>query len=477
MSYKTTRNSTAVRESLLDVFTQLGGLKENSLLNQWMFETGEGASLPEPARDERGTKGLGQVNHGRNRTSPVEERMFYDGREEENVAPVPRGRLQNAKAKVSAKLLGLRSRSKSKSRKQGTPDAEENTSVDSKPTTKSAHWASFFDRGRSHSRSEPTEPVPPSERPATPKNLPKDQPGTLAAKSTRLVANPSASHSLFSHQHIEQTILLPIHAERSSPLVGDVHTTLLQAIEQERVENKNAEDIIAQGKNSKRKTSVLPHFPLQSIQFPVKATRRKNRHPPDLVPIVVKPSMDRDGHLAVSRSLPPSPFILVSPLPLGYEDGVEVTTPFIFSPVSVLPPQNNEAEVSSPMYPVSISKTLRKSFLDDELQPAPIVADTEPVINSNGMRMRRVSLPASHQAIEDTSFSSRPSRPGPLRRSSSVRARESPFPTRPIRPLPVSLTMQGVNAGAVRLSLDARASVLRQRYQGAYERQSLTSQL
>ncbi|KAF9059045.1 hypothetical protein BDP27DRAFT_1342238 [Rhodocollybia butyracea] len=47
---------------------------------------------------------------------------------------------------------------------------------------------------------------------------------------------------------------------------------------------------------------------------------------------------------------------------------------------------------------------------------------------------------------------------------SAERGREVPFPTRPVLPLPLSLAVLG-DARNVRMSLDARASVLRQRYQ------------
>ncbi|KAF9058631.1 hypothetical protein BDP27DRAFT_1343235 [Rhodocollybia butyracea] len=162
------------------------------------------------------------------------------------------------------------------------------------------------------------------------------------------------------------------------------------------------------------------------FSFAIPRASLKRRRPPSLL-IVAETTK------GISTSLPPSPFILVAP----ESDDSSATTPYVLcSPVE-------QPEIpSGPVYPISVSKTIRRSVIMDNLDvPGP------------GLR-RSISL----QELGSTSPS------GGLARSMSRRGREVPFPTRPVLPLPLSLAVLG-DARNVRMSLDARASVLRQRYQ------------
>ncbi|KAK7046002.1 hypothetical protein VNI00_006997 [Paramarasmius palmivorus] len=461
--YNATRNSAAVRQSVLDVFTQLGGLKENSLLSQWMFEEGEGAfNVGDDGRDveeKEQEKEIAPDNSERGmRMSPMEERMFYDRQEAEVMSPAPRGRLQNVKAKLSAKFLTLRSRSKSKSKKHGTHTPEERTSLESGSvtTTKSAHSTFSLPSRRKGPaiRTDNSNPITISlpDRDACSEDSPQDDASTLP--------EPQRSRRADTALRGKGSII----RSKGNPTADTVV--------QRKMAGRDDADQTISNRNPKM-PSLLPSHSAQSIHSPRKPTEKKDRRPPDLAPIVVKPSVARREHRRmVSRSLPPSPFILVSPQPWEHQDdGVEVTTPFILSPAVNLPIQDKEDVETTPMIPVSISKTLRKSFLHDELQPAPFIANGRAHgVDSSERRMRRATLQTTNPTTTMKGVSIlAPSAPRPLQRSSSLRGRESPFPTRPIRPLPLSLAIQGVDAAGIRLSLDARASVLRQRYQGRYE--------
>ncbi|KAF5338822.1 hypothetical protein D9758_012047 [Tetrapyrgos nigripes] len=134
----------------------------------------------------------------------------------------------------------------------------------------------------------------------------------------------------------------------------------------------------------------------------------------------------------------------------------------------------------SPVYPLSVSKTIRRSIVLDSMNHSdenlPLERDSNH-LNSDTSRLNRavsVQGPPSAYNQARVTFADDVERRAGLRRSLSAtqRARDAPFPTRPVLPVPLSLSMHGPNARAVRLSLDARASVIRQRYRSGMTEQT-----
>ncbi|THU85023.1 hypothetical protein K435DRAFT_806251 [Dendrothele bispora CBS 962.96] len=256
-----------------------------------------------------------------------------------------------------------------------------------------------------------------------------------------------------------------------------------------------------------------------------KTSTRKPR-PPSLLPI----QTEIKDNIGSSHSLPPSPFILVVPEMTAAEFAGTPDTPYVLcTPVDdetararlsqpFFNSLNNKGQrgqgMDSPLYPLSVSKTLRRSMVLDGLNHSdehlPLGGggtgtgttkgfggdndkndddddDTTRLNRALSMQTLQGEGPLGTKAAAAPPPSSYPRgrvtfaddvtiegdvddddgvrRPG-LRRSLSAtqRAREAPFPTRPVLPIPLSLSIHGPNARAVRLSLDARASVIRQRY-------------
>ncbi|KAF5353014.1 hypothetical protein D9757_012728 [Collybiopsis confluens] len=194
---------------------------------------------------------------------------------------------------------------------------------------------------------------------------------------------------------------------------------------------------------SKRFSFAIPRTTLDS-RF--SAAKRRISHRP--------PSLQIESTPAISTSLPPSPFILVALE--DTESAAGPDTPYVlFTPVERHIEQSDGP--SRPVYPISVSKTIRRSMILDSFDVG------------NGPKLRRsISLQDARPISfvpDNIDAKIKPSGPDVPRlgRTPSKRGRDAPFPPRPVLPLPLSISMLG-DARNVRLSMDARASVLHQRY-------------
>ncbi|KAF9260382.1 hypothetical protein L218DRAFT_587460 [Marasmius fiardii PR-910] len=351
---------------------------------------------------------------------PIEERMVYDETEEENG-----GRSGNApskSSKISSKFAAkLRSRSKSRTRKDGEGSQEPGDGLTS-PTsshTKSPRGKRLFSRKPTSLPSPDNSAMPdyPSKgiHPMTSIEH-RAVPGSLGAPP-RL--SPSKSlKSLFRKDVHQGNVVSRPHDDLTFPTAAEVEGMTSDRKE----EGPRPKDL----KAAKRLSYAVPQSAFQSLQ----RVRQKPK-PPDLTVTI-----NSRKTISASQSLPPSPFLLVTPDAWNdqKEDGLQPPpTPYVLcSPVDE---SELRKRLSSPIQsklpptiPVSVSKSVRDSSNDGELI---IFQSTTQV--ENDMARKTASIQVLSQNAP-SSFTSRPAT-----RRTSLRARESPFPIRPIRAVPVSL--------------------------------------
>ncbi|KAG7085835.1 hypothetical protein E1B28_003372 [Marasmius oreades] len=418
---KEQRESRIVRASVYDAFVQLGGLNEDGIVKQWMF----GESAPH-LTDRRGRNGV----QFRERVSvmPIEERV-YDEPEVDNGGGSRDG---SHKSNLSSKLTAkLRSRSKSRTRKDG----ETSEGRDGR-TTPTSHPKPPKGK-RLFSRKPSSPPLPDTSTPADPLGI------AHSMASTETVTT-AASQGIPPRKSPSRALKALFRRDMSQDDESMNHTVDSQTRELE---------VDPRRKGEKRLSYAVPLSAFQSL---------RKREPPNLTPIV---TVNTEKFISVSQSLPPSPFLLVTPEAWSdrKEDGLQTpATPYVLcSPVdeSKLRKQLSSPIQSalSPAIPVSVSKTARGSSDDNGF-----VGFQSTTHLGSDLDKENVSI---NEGLSKDSHAPSPSRPDiPLRRISSLRARENPFPIRPIRPVPVSLTRDGIKAQNLRYSLDARASALHIHY-------------
>ncbi|KIK55630.1 hypothetical protein GYMLUDRAFT_99435 [Collybiopsis luxurians FD-317 M1] len=463
-----------IRASVLDVFVQLGAFDKNNPITEWMFDDDE-------AFASNGLKGVNK---------PVETFSRAMGMESLDEDIADRGRsFGNSKVDAERKTHDSQTsgstfkerfgifRSRSKSR---TARKRERRANDSDPAVKDVQEqfiSSSGSRSKSKTRrlfsskskaAEPTVASPPTSI------QPLTHPSYLSNNATEptnpvgdAVPKRSIRRAFSRKQRKHDEGLLSggkeILRDESEGWTYVAPLTLGAFVEEgwPASEQPDFSDAGISSNTTQEGTLPLP----RAFSFAVPRTaldrrfsaakRRVSRRPPSL-------RIEETG--PISTSLPPSPFILVAPENDEYTR--EPGTPYV-----LLTPMEQHIEhitvPSGPVYPISVSKTIRRSIMDSL-----DVADSG--VQSGHALRRSVSLQDTRKVrfIPDESDITR-SEPSPregvpgLRRSSSKRGRDVPFPTRPVLPLPLSISMLG-DARNVRLSLDARASVLHQRYRRPY---------
>ncbi|KAK7460658.1 hypothetical protein VKT23_009373 [Stygiomarasmius scandens] len=506
------RDSNALRASVLDVFVQLGALQKNSLITQWMFEEEGGSGMEQRGRQQ----------------FPMQEARY--GAEKEAVRTVPEVREADAqhtetrrggRSKFSKITAVFRGRSKSKTRAgKASPippevppppslppsilrgdttstgyetDEGYNSSSPSTPGKRSKsrrRGISVFPvKSRPSESSEfssrPTTPSEFSSRPSRDRSRAVSPTSDLSPPMPSISGGSSPGTKMFVSRKKDITVTSPENRARDEeweqfpPLTpGAFAPSVMIGLEAQTGRGK-ASNSSTGGKSEKQEAGTLLKrlsfaIPRSNFQNP---SKRKNR-PPSLLPIMNPPEQD-----VVSRSLPPSPFILVTPEIGAAEFAGAPDTPYVLcTPVD---DETSRARLSqplratdSPVYPLSVSKTLRRSLVLDNLNHSDEHLPLERTLDSDHLNVdtsrlnRALSMqgPSSFSQARVTFADDGQRRPG-LRRSLSAtqRAREAPFPMRPVLPIPLSLSIHGPNARAVRLSMDARASVIRQRYRSGFD--------
>lgn len=453
------RNS-AIRASVLDVFVSLGAFDRNNPITQWMFEDDEnfmrgdgtqavsgGLDQLEELEEER------EMNRGRRYGSPRYDVVMEDG--------IP------ASTTTFKQRFGM-FRSKSKSRKRERTIASDSSDIDqiglgTIPKTRSKSKT----RRLFSSKSKPVEstaaPTFAQTSSFTPEPVNSHIDVTAKKSIRRVFGRKRKNGETFpqveeSEQHADQME----DWEYVAPLTpGAFMKASWDSSRQEDAADADDADAVREG------TVVLPRtlsfaIPRSALDRHISSAKRRITRP-RLSSLRIAEEGEQ-GAIGMSTSLPPSPFVLVAPESEDYV--TRASTPYVLCSPTI---DQNDVQFRGPIYPISVSKTIRRSVMLDGLN----LGDSE---HSGRLGLRRsMSLQDMSRTgfFGDTETDISAYSPSPDESSKVKRGREAPFPPRPILPLPLSLSLLG-DAQHIRLSLDARASVIRQRYRKEIIRNSIS---
>ncbi|KAJ7112924.1 hypothetical protein C8R44DRAFT_796917 [Mycena epipterygia] len=473
------RDSNSIRASVYDVFLELGALDANSRVADWIF-TDPSYVLPDPpdrvAERVRSPRDAVRFVHGTERRHAENEASVDTDVESGTRASSP-------KSFFSPKLI--RNRSKAKSTSPPTTasspsgdgyETDEGYSSASPNSAKSkSRVRTVFSLSSSKSTSSTTTTPSPVET-SNPKALPSLPPirerlnrtessSSLAkAKSlfrTKRSKSPSASSPGTRTDDLQQwhelSTLTPRvfnpSADNGVPLAAPPSSFRQIISTAQAVEHEDGDDAPPRGE---RLSFALPRTLFHSLSI----TKRRVTRPPSLALV---PEPEPSPRLATS--LPSSPFILVSENPQT-PFGMGPSTPFVFvsaidnpTPLRSGFTERRFSDVTSMtaplgmgIYPLSIGRTLRRSMLynDDYAAFASDGAFSGERMRISGDRDRdggdssepafpRLSRAHSESSLRDALRTS----PYDLYNQQIPRiqrGRETPFPTQPVLPQPLSMS-------------------------------------
>ncbi|KAE9406910.1 hypothetical protein BT96DRAFT_987170 [Gymnopus androsaceus JB14] len=452
-----------IRASILDVFVTLGAFDRNNPITQWMFEDDE--NMTSEGDDKTIGGSLGQVEE----EEPEEERDGDRGRSLVSSRSEPEMKDESSTTTTTFKQRFGMFRSKSKSRKRerereqridtmtsdsgdsGRLGLTSSSSARSKSKTRrlfsskskivDSTAASDSTSARSFSQSDVSEPTNPSQTEVTAKKSirrvfgRKRRNGDVSVEEEVGVGSESHADQIQDWEHV-------------APLTPAALMAASSSWGQSRQADEAGAGAVQEG------TLPLPRtfsfaVPRTALDRHISSAKRRiTRQRPPTLHIADEGGLEVAA-IGISTSLPPSPFILVAPENDDYIDNP--TTPYVFCTPTI----DQTETANRPVYPVSVSKTIRRSMIMDNLDIG------ESGQNGHVGLRRSISLQDTSRTSflreADTDIGAYSPTPD------GGRGRQVPFPTRPVLPLPLSISLLG-DARHVRLSLDARASVIRQRY-------------
>ncbi|KAJ7661720.1 hypothetical protein B0H17DRAFT_1093986 [Mycena rosella] len=424
------RDSNSIRASVYDVFLELGAFDENSRVADWIFND-PSYVLPDP--DEVASR------------SPHDNVRFIDDAQREqalqwNAATVAsQARSKTSTPTSSSKSfftpkLRTPSKSKSTSSSSRSPSGDgyetDEGYVSASPSTpkqKSRVRAVFSLSSAARSSPQPTE-TPTKVLPALPpirERLTRAESSSSLAKAKSLFRKRPKSPSEGTEDDLQQwhevSALRPRafnpSAANGVPLAPP--TSFRQIITPAK-ESGDSDSL-----SHERLSFALPRTIFRSISITKRATLRPR--PPSLN------LADDEPAPRLATSLPASPFILVTE-GAGAGASPGPNTPFVFVSAIDNPTPLNSARwsqvtsMTAPMFPLSISRTMRRSMVLDNLEPA----------------FPRLRPSSSYASLPDVS-AARSVSPYELYNQpipGIQRGREAPFPSRPILPQPLSRTVE-----------------------------------
>ncbi|KAF5338817.1 hypothetical protein D9758_012048 [Tetrapyrgos nigripes] len=361
------RDSNALRASVLDVFVQLGALQKNSLITEWMFEEegGNGGS----SMDQRGRRDYGREEgrheYGYDTESAEQRTIFEEPRMDDRVqSPTSESETRKGRSKFSSKITAVfRSRSKSKTRAEKASRNATNPPAQPPlppllpiPSRVGAVAEYETDEGynssspstqsgkRSKSRRRGISAFPIKSRPSESSEVSSSRPSTPSEFSSRPSHDRSHATSPTSDASVPFPVLSPVSSgsqtdkkkrfgraprgnlavdgrvseerdqdegwEQFPPLTpGAFSPQVLNGTQPNVDRSKTPTQEVGNKQDGgtllKRLSFAIPRT---TFQKPVK--RKNTKRPPSLLPIMDPPAFEKDG---ASKSLPPSPFILVAP--------------------------------------------------------------------------------------------------------------------------------------------------------------------
>ncbi|KAJ7243903.1 hypothetical protein B0H12DRAFT_1129932 [Mycena haematopus] len=432
------RDSNSIRASVYDVFLELGALDANSRVAEWIF-TDPSYILPDP--DEVALR------------SPRETVKFVDGSErghglqraEVEVTSEVEAKSATSRPPSFAKAFGL-----SFSPKRIGSRSPRTKSTTSSPTSSPSGDGYETDEGYQSTASTPrksrvraafrlstarsTTPVPaePSNKP-----LPTLPPIRERLTLTRTVSSVFRKRSKsptteteddLQHWH-EVSALTPRIYNPSADngvAVAPPPPSSFRQIPPGPSSFRQVFSAPADTDNSENVTLALPRTLFRSMSL---AKRRLTPRPrPRSLNLGSEPPSPR-----LATSLPSTPFILVTSGEGNPTPGPQ--TPFVFvsgidnpTPLNSARRFSDVTSMTAPIYPISI-RTLRRSMVFDQLEPS-----FPPLRRSSSCSSLQDALAASAASPYDIYNQSIPT---------IKRGKESPFPSRPILPQPLSANTPG----------------------------------
>ncbi|KAJ7159958.1 hypothetical protein C8R43DRAFT_993953 [Mycena crocata] len=425
------RDSNSIRASVYDVFLELGALDENSRVADWIF-TDPSSVLPDPQEagsrlhqetlrfaDNAGrVQGLQGV--GKQRSVEVEERNERRSRppSSKSFGLKFSPKRSKTRSKASSTSSGTRSPGEGYETDEGYVSASPNS-----PKSKSRVRAVFSLQSiKSAAAPVETSTKPLPSLPPIRERLNRTESSSSVAKTKSLFRkrpkSPTGTHSGDELQQWHEVSALTPRvfnpsADNGVPLAPPSSFKQLVSTSRETERASRHESL----------TFALPRSIFRSIS--VTKQRVTPRARPRSLNLVDEPSP------RFATSLPSSPFILVTEGEGAGGTSAGPLTPFVFvssidnpTPLNSARRFSDVTSMTAPIYPLSISRTLRRSMVFDKLEPS----------------FPRLRPSSSYSSLQDVLAASAASpydlynQPIP----GIQRGKEAPFPSRPVLPQPLS---------------------------------------
>ncbi|KAJ7726283.1 hypothetical protein DFH07DRAFT_244522 [Mycena maculata] len=433
---------TSIRASVYDVFLELGALDSNSRVADWFF-TDPTHALPDP-----------DVNEVDSHSPPETVRFVDEPRVQDGLGADGESPKRTSRSTSSSKSFGLkfspksiRSRSKTKSvsstpsrttsgdgyeTDEGYVSASSPSGSPKKSRVRSVFSLQTLQTTRSAGSAESPSKLLPSLPPIREK-LDRHESSSSVARAKSLFRKRAKSPSPDARDNLEQWHEVGTLSPRifNPSATNGVPLAPPSAFRQLVSPARDTDDSDAEHSppRTERLSFALPRTLFHSISITKRRITAKTR--PRSLNL-------GDSPTRFASSLPSSPFILVTEGEPGGGASASAGphTPFVFvTPIDNPTPLNSARRFSdvtsmtAPLYPLSISRTLRRSMVFDKLEPA----------------FPRLRPSSSYSSLQDALATSAAS-PYELYNQAIPairRGKEAPFPARPVLPQPLSATMAG----------------------------------